>query len=119
MSQDFQPGDFLIFQLESAFGLLRVIDVEVLENKTIWHLAVYKDLFFDVDMADAALERTEPLGVEIPHAALTQRAFESTQVSKMRSVPLTANDLEPYQKWKSDPEREILDRSIRLILGLR
>ncbi len=119
MLQNFQPGDFLIFQLESAFGLLRVLDVELRENETIWHLAVYKDLFFDVDMADAALERIESLGVEIPHAALTQRAFESTQVSKMRNVALTTSDLVTYEKWKNDSDRKTSDRSIRLILGLR
>ena len=45
MSHQFQPGDDLIFQLESAFGLLRVLAVEGEGPNTVWHLLAYDDFF--------------------------------------------------------------------------
>ena len=119
MLQEFQPGDFLIFQLESGFALLRVLNVEGIDGDEVWHLAAYGDLFLDPDMADAALYNHEKLRVELPHAALTNRAFESTQVAKMRNVPLSANELAAYDEWKGSGDRNVADRSIRLLLGWR
>jgi hypothetical protein len=119
MLQEFQAGDFLIFQLEAGYALLRVLDVDVSEADTIWHLTAYRDLFLDTEMADDAIDRAETLGIEIPHAALTNRAFESTQVAKMRNVPLTSAEQAGYHDWKNSPDRHISDRSIRLLLGLR
>ncbi len=116
---DFAPGDFLIFQLEAGYGLLRVLDVDHHDGDHVWHLAAYRDLFLDPDMADAAIENNAGLGVAIPHAALTNRAFESTQVAKMANVPLNAGDLAAYEAWKSSGDRHVSDRSIRLLLGLR
>jgi hypothetical protein len=116
----FAAGDFLIFQIESGFGLLRVLDVETIESgEKIWHISAYQDLFFDVELADLALENHENLKVAIPHVALTNRAFESTQVSKMTNKLLHNNDLESFEKWKQDTNREITDLSIRLLLSLR
>ena len=115
----FAPGDFLIFQLESAYALLRVIDVESSHGDAVWHVAVYRDLFLDPETADAALDEHQRLTLEIPHAALTNRAFESTQVAKMRNIPLTPAEAAPYEAWKSTPERQVFDRSVRLLLGLR
>ncbi len=118
MLQIFESGDFLIFQVESGYGLLRVLGVEDLDSDPVWHLAAYNDLFLDVETADAALENPKSLTVSIPHIALTNRAFESTQVAKMKNVPLEASDLITYKNWGKDGG-EISDRSVRLMLGLR
>ena len=119
MSQNFQPGDYLVFQLESGFGLLRLLAIEEIGEEKIWHLAAFEDLFLDVDMADAALENPQNLKVSIPHAALTNRAFEATQTARMKNEPLTDTELSHLENWKKDPNREIFDRSVRLLLGLR
>jgi len=119
MSQNFQSGDFLIFQIEAAYGLLRILDIEQIEDETIWHLSAYEDMFLDIDMADAALENSGNLKLNLPHAALTNRAFEATQTSRMKNESLTEKELAPVLKWKSDPDREVSDRSVRLLLGLR
>lgn len=118
MTQVFEPGDYLIFQLESGYGLLRVLAVEDAGTGTVWHVLAYSDLFLDVDMADAAID-SGCLTVGHPHIALTDRAFESTQVSKMQNKPLNEGDLDFYRQWQADPAREVSDRSVRLMLGLR
>ncbi len=119
MSQNFQPGDFLIFQLEAGFALLRVLAVDETEGDTVWHVAGYNEYFLDVDMADAALENPGALTVSHPHIALTNRAFESTQVARMTNVALTDEELTGLQEWRSQPAPEVSDRSVRLMLGLR
>lgn len=119
MSQDFQAGDFLIFQLEAGFGLLRILAIDESANDTIWHLAGYNEFFLDTEMADTALETPEVLTISHPHIALTNRAFESTQVARMKNLPLTPEELQPYESWQRLPNREISDRSVRLMLGLR
>jgi len=116
---NFIPGDFLIFQLESGFALLRVLAVDENDGQPVWHLAAYKDFFLDPEIADSALENAASLSVEKPHVALTNHAFESTQVAKLRNVELLDNELDAYNDWKSSEEREVHDRSIRLLLGLR
>ena len=116
----FQAGDFLIFQIESGFGLLRVLEVETgTDGEKVWHIAAYADLFLDVEFADQALQNPQSLQIEIPHAALTNRAFGATQVSKMSNEPLRDSELEALMNWKADPNREVSDRSVRLLLGLR
>jgi hypothetical protein len=118
MSQQFRPGDFLIFQLESGFGLLRLLEIEeTSENEKVWHLKAYSDLFMDVEFADAAIGGS--LGVSIQHVALTNRAFESTQVARMGNRELEESELEDYRAWQQTAGREVSDRSIRLMLGLR
>lgn len=119
MAQDLAPGDYLIFQIESGYGLLRVLDVEQTATDTVWHLAAYSDLFLDVDTAEAALQNAAGLTIALPQVALTDRAFESTQVAKMGNSPLTDKELQEIGKWKESPDREVHDRSIRLLLGLR
>lgn len=119
MSQNFQPGDFLIFQIESAYGLLRLLAIEENEYGKIWHLAAYEDMFLDIDMADLALQNPGSLKISLPHAALTNRAFEATQTARMINEPLKEDELKSYMEWKSDPNREISDRTVRLLLGLR
>jgi hypothetical protein len=113
--QGFVSGDVLIFQVESGFGLLRVLDY----NGDIWHLSVYRDLFMDVEMADMIAADPTNLDVEFPHLALTERAFESTQVSRLRNVELTEAELAKYKMWKAESENSVSDRSVRLHLGFR
>jgi hypothetical protein len=119
MPQDFAPGDFLVFQLEAGYGMLRVLDSEEYEGDTIWHLAAYGDLFMDVDSAEKASAKPASLTVQIPHAALTNRAFESTQVAKIGHHPLTNAEAMAVGEWRTEPLKHVSDRSIRLLLGLR
>ena len=119
MSQKFQAGDFLIFQIESAYGLLRILAIEQTEAATVWHLAAYNEMFLDIEMADVALENSSDLTISYPHLALTNRAFESTQVARMKNESLNANELEVYEEWKKRANREVSDLSVRLLLGLR
>jgi hypothetical protein len=119
VSQNFQAGDFLIFQLESGYGLLRILAIEKMQNDTIWHLAAYNELFLDIDSADAAIENSSSLTINRPHIALTNRAFESTQVARMKNEPLNENDLRTYEDWKQNDNSNVSDRSVRLMLGLR
>lgn len=116
---NFAPGDFLIFQLESGYALLRVIDVDNDGPDLVWHLAAYKDFFLDPNMAELALENVANLSVERDHIALTNHAFESTQVARLKNVVLTEDELAGYNAWKASDEKTVHDRSIRLLLGLR
>ena len=115
----FQAGDFLIFQIESGFGLLRILEIEKFSDETIWHLASFKEMFLDVETADMTLENTKNLTVDLPHIALTNRAFEATQVARMKNETLSEADLKPLEDWRQNPERQVSDRSVRLMLGLR
>src|SRR5215213_5883311 len=90
---DFTPGDFLIFQLESGYALLRVLAVDD-SDEPVWHVASYRDFYLDPEMADAAVENSAELVVDKPHLALTNRAFESTQVARLQNVPLVEKELE-------------------------
>ena len=115
----FAPGDVLIFQLEAGYALLRVLAVEERAGDEIWHLTAYRDLFLDPEMADAAIQNPQGLTVELPHVALTTRAFESTQVARMGNIPLTEEESDRVEQWRRDGDEEISDRSIRLVLGWR
>jgi hypothetical protein len=117
MSQDFQPGDFLIFQLESGYGLLRLLSIDEQNGERVWHVAAYEDLFLDTEGAEAAISDPEQLSLTNPHIALTNRAFESTQVARMGNVPLTPEEERRARDASAQPK--VSDRSIRLLLGLR
>ena len=119
MSQNFQPGDFLVFQLEAGFALLRLLDIDEADGEKTWHLAAYDDFFLDVDSAESATADPSVLSSRNSHMALTTRAFESTQVAKISNIPLTPEEIKPLKKWQNDSNREISDRSVRLMLGLR
>ena len=120
MAREFKSGDVLIFQLESGYGLLKVLAIDELENgESIWHLAAYADLFLDAEMADAALANPENMSYTEPHLALTNRAFEATQTSRMTNLPLTDAEIAPVRNWRENPNRRVSDASIRLLLGLR
>ena len=114
----FAPGDDLIFQLESGFGLLRVIAIDEDEDKTTWHLMAYEELFPDVESAERALANPESLHIRKPHMALTDRAFERTPAARLGNRPLSQSERGEYEKWLAGG-REISDRSALLMLGLR
>jgi|SRR6476660_3209 hypothetical protein len=118
MSHQFQPGDDLIFQLESAFGLLRVLAVEGEGANTVWHLLAYDDFFPDVESAELALNSSKALPVMKPHLALTNRAFERTPAARLGNRPVNDDELIEYRKWL-DSDRAVSDRSALLMLGIR
>ena len=117
MSNPFSPGDDLIFQLESGFGLLRVLAVEGEGGDAVWHLLAYDEFFPDVESAEAALAQRS-LPVLKPHMALTNRAFERTPAARLGNRPVTEDELIPYQAWLNT-DRHISDRSALLMLGIR
>ncbi|MCY7346334.1 MAG: hypothetical protein LH614_08965 [Pyrinomonadaceae bacterium] len=119
MSQNFQAGDFLIFQIESGYGLLRLLAIDATEGEIIWHLSAYHELFMDVESIDAALGDYQRLTISHPHLALTTRAFEATQVARMTNVPITGEDLSGLRDWRNDSARRVSDLSVRLLLGFR
>lgn len=119
MSQNFQAGDFLIFQIESAYGLLRILAIEEDAGEKVFHLAAYNEMFLDIDSADAALGKHSLLTVSKAHMALTSRAFASTQTARMGNAPLTEEELKPFEDWQQSAERKVSDLSVRLLLGLR
>jgi hypothetical protein len=118
MTQTFAPGDDLIFQLESGFGLLRVIAIEEREAGTVWHLMAYEELFPDVESAELALAAPGSLHIRKSHMALTGRAFERTPAARLGNRAVTDAELSAYQQW-IDGSREVADRSALLMLGLR
>ena len=118
MSHSLEPGDDLIFQLESGFGLLRLLAVDGEGADTIWHLLAYDDFFPDVDSAEAALASGRPLPIRKAHLPLTNRAFERTPTARLGNRPLTNEELAEYREWL-DSERTVFDRSALLMLGIR
>ncbi|HEY0385577.1 MAG TPA: hypothetical protein VGC64_06175 [Pyrinomonadaceae bacterium] len=119
MAQNFVPGDDLIFQLESGYGLLRVLAVEQSNQDTIWHLLAYEELFPDVESAERALLVPASLHPRIAHMALTDRAFERTPAALLGNRPVTEDELTGYRLWQASAEREVSDRSALLMLGIR
>ena len=118
MSSPFNPGDDLIFQLESGFGLLRVLAVDGEGAEAVWHLLAYDEFFPDVDSAEAALSHATPLPVRKPHMALTNRAFERTPAARLGNRPVTKDELAAYNDWLNT-DRTVSDRSALLMLGIR
>ncbi len=129
MAQTFAPGDDLIFQLESGFGLLRVIAVDPAiepaidpinqrESGTIWHLLAYEEFFPDVESAERALAEPSALHVRNPHMALTDRAFERTPAARLGNRPVTDVERIAYTQW-TERGGEVSDRSALLMLGIR
>lgn len=117
MPDTFEPGDDLIFQLESGFGLLRVLAVDGEGASRVWHLLAYDEFFPDVEAAEAAL-RSTGLPVRKPHMALTNRAFERTPAAKLGNRPVTTDEVTAYYEWKNS-NGEVSDRSALLMLGIR
>jgi hypothetical protein len=114
----FVPGDDLIFQLESGFGLLRVLAVDGEGSGTVWHLLAYDQFFPDVESAELALGQPTLLPVRQAHLALTNRAFERTPAARLGNRPVTEEELVAYNAWLNS-ERPVSDRSALLMLGIR
>ena len=114
----FAPGDDLVFQLESGYGLLRVLAIQGEGRETVWHLLAYEDFFPDVESAERALAEPSTLIVRKPHMALTDRAFERTPAARLGNRELTEDELAAYREWLTS-EKKVFDRSALLLLGIR
>jgi len=118
MSNQFVAGDDLIFQLESGYGLLRVLAVDGEGTGTVWHLLAYEDFYPDVESAEQALASGHEMPVRNPHFALTNRAFERTPAARLGNRLVKDDELSEYKKWL-DSDRQVSDRSALLMLGIR
>lgn len=119
MSQPFSAGDNLVFQLESGYGLLRVLAVDGDRAEAIWHVLTYEELFPDIESAEQALTAPALLHVGYAHLALTDRAFERTPAAKLSYHSVTDYELEAYQLWGQSTEPRVFDRSLLQLLGMR
>ena len=118
MAQQFSPGDYLVFQLESGFGLMRVLAVEQRGDETAWHLLVYEQFFPDIESAEAALAQSGGLHPRIAHMALTSRGFERSPTALLGNRTLTEDELQPYRAW-IESAGEVFDRSVFQMIGIR
>lgn len=118
MALVYEPGDDLIFQVESGFGLMRVLAREGEGRETVWHILVYGDFYPDVETADAALASGRDLDAREPHMALTEHAFEKTPAARLGNRPVADGELEPVRLWR-ERRGEVQDRSVLLMLGMR
>jgi hypothetical protein len=119
MPQQFIPGDDLIFQIESGYGLLRVLAREGEGSETIWHLMAYEEFFPDVESAEAALANPDSLHVRKSHMALTDRAFERTPAARLGNRPVGPDEQAAYRMWSMSEAKTVSDLSALLILGIR
>ncbi|SRR6266480_940264 len=119
MSQPFAPGDYLTFQLESGYGLLRILAVEGEGAERLWHISVYEELFPDVESAEKALQNPPSLHLNKSHFALTERAFARTPAAKLYNTPLVEAELAGFRQWQQSADRSVFDRSLLLLLGMR
>ena len=118
MALPFAPGDDLIYQLESGYGLLRVLATEERAGEVIWHLLAYEELFLDVESAEAALAAPGALTVRAAHLPLTAYAFEKTPLARLGNRPVGADELAPVADWRGRGG-VAHERSALLMLGLR
>ncbi len=118
MEAPFAPGDDLIFQVESGFGLLRVIAIDEPESGRVWHLMAYDEFFPDPERAEIALQNPNSLSIRKAHMALTERAFERTPAAKLSNRPVTELEQAAYRNWR-DTDGHVSDRSALLMLGIR
>ncbi|HVF87910.1 MAG TPA: hypothetical protein VM866_09980 [Pyrinomonadaceae bacterium] len=119
MPLQFAPGDNLVFQLESGYGLLRVIAVDNQEtNAPVWHIVVFEELFPDVESAEAALATPGALHPRRDHLALTDRALEKTPAARLSNTPVAESELGAYRAW-AEKNATPSDLSVLLSLGLR
>lgn len=116
MALVYEPGDDLVFQVESGFGLIRVLARE--GEARVWHILVYRDFYPDVETADAALASGRELEAREPHLALTEHAFEKTPAARLGNRAVTPRELEPVERWR-ESRGGVQDRSVLLLLGMR
>src|ERR1051325_9076316 len=118
MALVYEPGDDLVFQVESGFGLMRVLAREGEGQERVWHILVYRDFYPDVESADAALARGRELEASEPHLALTEHAFEKTPAARLGNREVQSRELEAVERWRAS-RGEAQDRSALLLLGMR
>lgn len=116
MALVYEPGDDLVFQVESGFGLIRVLAREGAER--VWHILVYRDFYPDVESADAALASGRGLETREPHLALTEHAFEKTPAARLGNRPVESKELEALERWR-ESRGGVQDRSVLLLIGMR
>ena len=118
MALSYAAGDDLVFQIESGFGLVRVLASEGEGADVVWHILVYYEFYPDVESAEAALASARALAVREPHFALTEHAFEKTPAARLGNRPIAEGELEALQRWRSEGG-PVHDRSLLLMLGMR
>lgn len=118
MSLGFAAGDDLVFQVESGFGLLRVLASEGEAGARTWHVLVYEDFYPDVEAAEAALASGREMPARIAHVALTEHAFAKTPAARLGNRPVGGRELEALARWE-ESGRPVQDRSVLLMLGMR
>jgi hypothetical protein len=118
MALVYEPGDDLVFQVESGFGLMRVLARDGEGPETVWHILVYMDFYPDVEAADAALASGSEMEAREPHLALTEHAFEKTPAARLGNRPVHARELEALERWR-EAQGKVQDRSVLLLLGMR
>jgi hypothetical protein len=118
MALSYAAGDDLVFQMESGFGLVRVLASEGHGGEQVWHVLVYQDFYPDVESAEAALASGRALDVREPHLALTAHAFEKTPAALLANRPVDEEELEALRRWRAEGGR-VHDRSLLLMLGMR
>lgn len=119
MAHQFAPGDYLIFQLESGLGLLRILAIEGEGADTVWHLLAYEEFFPSVEAAEAALNMDGSLSIRNAHMAMTDRAFERTPAARLGNRSVNEEELTGYRQWQQSEDRKVSDRSALLLLGIR
>lgn len=118
MALEFTPGDDLVFQIESGFGLMRVLAAEGEGRERVWHVLVYQDFYPEVESAEAALASGRELEVREPHIALTEHAFEKTPAARLGNRPVGDDELAAVRSW-GQTGAAAHDRSLLLMLGMR
>jgi hypothetical protein len=118
MALDFAPGDDLVFQVESGFGLMRVLAFEGEGRERVWHILVCYDFYPDVESAEAALATGRTLAAREPHIALTEHAFEKTPAARLMNHPVRDDELEALRRWRQEGGT-VHDRSVLLLIGMR
>jgi hypothetical protein len=119
MYATFEVGDYLAFQLESGYGLMRVLTVEQSSDDTIWHISIYTELFPDIESAEAALRTPTDLHPSFKHVALTDRAFERTPAARLGNAPLTEAEEAAFRESKNSANQVVYDRSVLQLIGIR
>ena len=118
MALSYAAGDDLVFQMESGFGLVRVLGSEGEGHDAVWHVLVYHDFYPDVEAAEEALASGRALDVREPHLALTEHAFEKTPAARLANRPVSDRELEALGRWRREGGRAH-DRPLLLMLGMR
>lgn len=118
MALEFEAGDDLVFQVESGFGVLRVLAREGEGDERVWHLLVYEEFYPDVESAEAALSSGHEMAARLPHVAITEHAFEKTPAARLGNRPVNERELAALESWRVEGG-DIHDRSVLLMLGMR